>query len=403
MRSASILLVLLAAMFSLGGEAQAGSGIIAPRPVYSPDPEYSDQARNQHVQGICVLRVLVGTDGVAHAIRVEKGLGAGLDENAIAAVRKWRFDPALEKGKPIASEATVDVNFRFTVGGNDQELLSAAMPSVVEFPISTRIELCPEPVTRVYNPSVMPRVIVEKVAFEGSFQLPLEERSQIAASIEQSSYAGSPEDATDDVLEQVREAWQNRGYFYVQVSGGSKVLSSIPMNSRIAVEVRINEGRQYRLGKITFRNNRVITNVEVLRDLFPIRDGDMMNREKIAQGLENLTKAYKVQGYVNVTIVPEPHVGEDGLVSFDMDVDEGKQFVVSSINLIGEDADLLEVASKQLLLKVGQIYNQNLIDLLEKDFPTAKNGGSETQLHLNEKTGTVDITFDLRNCQATVQ
>jgi TonB family protein len=403
MRSLSILSALLATLMSQGGEAQVGSGIIAPRPIYSPDPEYSNQARNQRVQGICVLRVVVGTDGVAHDIRVEKALGAGLDENAIAAVRRWRFEPAVRNGRPIAAKATVEVSFRLAVDEEAQELLRAALPPAVEFPISTRIEPCPESATRLSEPTAMPQVTVAEVAFEGAFQVPFEERTQIAASIEQSAYGGTPENAMDEVSERVREAWQNRGYFDVQVSGESKVLSSIPMNSRIAVEVRIDEGRQYRLGGITFRNNRAITNVQALRDLFPIKDGDIASREKIAQGLENLRKAYKVQGYVNVTIIPEPHIEDDGLVSFDVDVDEGKQFVVGSINLIGEDANVLEIASKQLLFKIGQVYNQNLIDLFEKNYPSAQNGGSETDLHLNERNGTADITLDVRNCQSTAQ
>jgi len=104
-----------------------------------------------------------------------------------------------------------------------------------------------------------------------------------------------------------------------------------------------------------------------------------------------------------VTIVPEPHVEDDGLVSFDVDVDEGKQFVVSSINLIGEDANVLEIASQQMLFKIGQVYNQNLIDLFDKNYASAQNGGSGTDLHLNERNGTVDITVDVRNCQATAQ
>jgi len=81
-------------------------------------------------------------------------------------------------------------------------------------------------------------------------------------------------------------------------------------------------------------------------------------------------------------------------------VDEGKQFSVKSINLIGENADAVETASKDLLLKVGQVYNQNFIDLFVAKHPVASVDKSQITLHLNEKEGTADVSLDLRHCQA---
>ena len=54
----------------------------------------------------------------------------------------------------------------------------------------------------------------------------------------------------------------------------------------------IEEGDQFRLGKITFKNNKAITNTAALRSMFPLKDGDVFSRDKIAKGLENLRKAY---------------------------------------------------------------------------------------------------------------
>jgi outer membrane protein assembly factor BamA len=60
----------------------------------------------------------------------------------------------------------------------------------------------------------------------------------------------------------------------------------------IALFVNVEEGPQYRLSGITFSNNRAISNIEGLRRLFPIEDGEVFRREKIARGLENLRHAY---------------------------------------------------------------------------------------------------------------
>ena len=82
-----------------------------PIPLYRPDPEYSDEARQAHIKGSVELSLTVGTDGIARDIVVTKSLGHGLDENALAAVRHWKFDPAAEDGKPIPMRITVEVTF----------------------------------------------------------------------------------------------------------------------------------------------------------------------------------------------------------------------------------------------------------------------------------------------------
>jgi TonB family protein len=86
--------------------------VTVPQPVYSPGPEYSDEARKAKYQGVCVLSVIVGRDGLPKDIRVARSLGMGLDEKAVEAVRRWKFTPAMKDGKPVAVAINVEVNFR---------------------------------------------------------------------------------------------------------------------------------------------------------------------------------------------------------------------------------------------------------------------------------------------------
>ena len=90
----------------------AGGSITGPVPIYSPDPEFSEEARKAKLQGQVVLEVVVDTDGRAHRIRVRASLGLGLDEKAIEAVETWRFRPGHRNGKPMAVPATIYINFR---------------------------------------------------------------------------------------------------------------------------------------------------------------------------------------------------------------------------------------------------------------------------------------------------
>jgi len=78
-----------------------------------PDPLYSEQARKTKLQGSVMLSVLVGADGRVKEVRVIRGLGMGLDDNAIQAVRNWQFLPAQDAARhPVASWIKVETMFR---------------------------------------------------------------------------------------------------------------------------------------------------------------------------------------------------------------------------------------------------------------------------------------------------
>ncbi|HEY3974178.1 MAG TPA: energy transducer TonB [Candidatus Sulfotelmatobacter sp.] len=95
-----------------GGVYKVGGGISAPEAISSPDPEYTDEARQAKKQGVCVLSLIVDEQGRPRDLHVVRGLGFGLDAKALDAVRQWRFQPALKDGKPVNVQISVEVEFR---------------------------------------------------------------------------------------------------------------------------------------------------------------------------------------------------------------------------------------------------------------------------------------------------
>jgi protein TonB len=95
-----------------GGVYRVGGGVSAPRAIYQPDPEYSEEARKAKYQGTVVLWMIVGADGRPRDIKVMRQVGMGLDEKAIEAVRTWKFEPARKNGQPVAVQINVEVSFR---------------------------------------------------------------------------------------------------------------------------------------------------------------------------------------------------------------------------------------------------------------------------------------------------
>jgi len=86
-----------------------------PTPVeitYKPNPVYTEEARAQKLEGEVLLEVEFAASGQLRVIRVVKGLGHGLDENAVAAANKIRYKPAMRNGQAFDSTAIVHVVFQ---------------------------------------------------------------------------------------------------------------------------------------------------------------------------------------------------------------------------------------------------------------------------------------------------
>jgi protein TonB len=95
-----------------GGVYRVGGGVSAPRTIFAPDPEYSDEARKAKYQGTVILWVIIGTDGRPRELKVARSLGMGLDQKALEAVRNWRFEPAMKDDQPVAVQVNIEINFR---------------------------------------------------------------------------------------------------------------------------------------------------------------------------------------------------------------------------------------------------------------------------------------------------
>jgi len=272
-----------------------------------------------------------------------------------------------------------------------------------------------------------PKVKVGKIKFEGNRNI----KSRILrAAMKNLKPVGIPHsiflenlfaktyDATklEDDTERVRVEYQNRGYFKVVVNDPKTEMRDtghkgfhIPLlmagpGKAVDLTMPIEEGDKYSLGKITFKGNKAITNTAALRNLIPLKDGDVFSREKIAKGLDNLRKAYGEYGYINFSPVPDTSFDEDKkLVNVEIDVDEGKQFYVRRIEFQGNTTTRDKVIRRELALEEGGIYNSRLwefsllrlnqlsyFEQLKPDDPNV------TDKKLDEKNGLVDLTLHVK-------
>ncbi|HTC36720.1 MAG TPA: M56 family metallopeptidase [Bryobacteraceae bacterium] len=88
-----------------------GPGIAPPKILEKTEPHYTKDAKEAKIEGTVQLTMVVGTDQRVHDIKVTKSLDLGLDANAIACIRTWRFQPAMKDGKAVPVQAKIEVNF----------------------------------------------------------------------------------------------------------------------------------------------------------------------------------------------------------------------------------------------------------------------------------------------------
>jgi len=93
-----------------------------PRPIYSPEVDYTEQAREAKLEGVSVIRIYVGPDGKPGSVVVTKKLGMGLDEKAVETIKKWRFEPGRRSGRPVPSYLTLNLEFKL-VGQSMEKIL----------------------------------------------------------------------------------------------------------------------------------------------------------------------------------------------------------------------------------------------------------------------------------------
>jgi TonB family protein len=92
--------------------SRVGNGVTPPSLVSKMEPAYSEDARAAKLQGTVLLKIVVDVDGLAKDITVVNSLGYGLDEKAVEAVTRWKFNPGTMNGVPVPVMAQIEVNFR---------------------------------------------------------------------------------------------------------------------------------------------------------------------------------------------------------------------------------------------------------------------------------------------------
>ena len=244
------------------------------------------------------------------------------------------------------------------------------------------------------------KVIIEQIEFDRPVHLSNSDIEQVIEKANEAEWDADSPAWIDELAEiGLRSAWQDQGYFKVDIAARAQSLGGDSSHERFLVAVHvINEGPQFHVGDIQFTGGTGIPEVE-LRRVFPLREGEIFSVRQVRAGIEGLTKLYSSQGYLDFTAVPDT-VADDNLqrISLVVRLDEQKQYRIGSVEIRGLDSSV--EARLRSIVVPGEIFNpQPVAAFLTENRPVLARGLDNFQVRRNERTGIADLTFDPSMCR----
>jgi outer membrane protein assembly factor BamA len=277
-------------------------------------------------------------------------------------------------------------------------------PTLAEEIEDIRAEVRAKMTVNEETPLPAPKVIIDEVKFDAPIHIPDSVRKELVNSIKQREfYVGS--DWLEGTAEfGVRGTWQNNGYFKVKVSWRAIPLGGDANYQHFSVIFHVDEGLQYRLGKITFHSSDpdepLAFPSEELRKLIPMDAGDIFSADKIRKGLDALVVFFLSQAYLDFAPTPEIEVDEERqLASIHFVLNQQKQYRLRKVTVYGPNPEFENILKSKF--RPGDIFNYKALnDFLKENESSLPPDASPEDVHLkrNVKYGTVDMLFDYMTC-----
>ena len=228
------------------------------------------------------------------------------------------------------------------------------------------------------------------------------------------------EKLNEDLEVGVRGIYQDNGYFRVVVAGNGPVLPNVDIPHKgvplpglkphvgkaVNITIKIEEGVQYRMGTLKIVSSdpdkALSLKVDPLKSLFPLKQGDIFNVDKLRKALKNYGDAYGQYGFIDFTAEPDFDIDDAAKkINLTLRFDEQKQYYVRRINFSGNTTTRDKVIRRELLIDEGQLFNKRYWDisvlrLNQLNYFNKIDADKDVELQKNAKDGTVDINLKLK-------
>ena len=170
------------------------------------------------------------------------------------------------------------------------------------------------------------------------------------------------DDEFDTDLGKLRDYYKEAGYLDVEIAE-DKITFDYPKPDRLFITIRVSEGRQYKLGDISFSGNKLYPS-RLLRLIPRQRKGEIFVPSKLDKDTETLEEFYGRDGYLQtrVRLVRKPNL-QTGNIDIEFQINESERFQVESIKIEGNDKTKSIVILRELALGPGDVFSSVLMKI----------------------------------------
>ena len=170
------------------------------------------------------------------------------------------------------------------------------------------------------------------------------------------------DDQFDDDLDKLRDYYREEGYLDVEISQDN-VIFAYPTPEKLVLTINITEGRQYRLGEISFKGNKLFTSA-LLKRVARQKSGVVFVPSKLDKDVERLEDFYGKDGYLDtrVRLVRKPNVNT-GNIDIEYGITESEKFNVESVVIEGNAKTKSTVIVRELVLGPGDVFSTVLMKI----------------------------------------
>ena len=204
---------------------------------------------------------------------------------------------------------------------------------------------------------------VLNLRFENAAHLLAAQKAKLVEDVRGFETRSSGAQGLPAAIEQAAQAaYADKGYWRAKVKAEIRPASNTPGGEVTAILRVIDEGRSFRLRHFSWSGNSAFTEAD-LTDLIPLRPGKILERSKIAEGMDAIRGIYLAGGYLSFVAVPEVKVDDhDGTAELQIHINEGGVFTVQGFDVIGLNPELRTRLMQAWPFKAGDVYRGDNVE-----------------------------------------
>ena len=337
-------------------------------------------------------------------------------ERKVGLTVESQFDPTkIKKAQVVLSELLGEHGRQFAHVVPQYERVVASNAVILTFKIEEGPKVKVGQIRFAGNRTFSDRKLIRAMRHDRPYAIPL-----YFASITVLTKTYDREKLNEDLEVGLRSLYQNNGYFKVSVK--NPVLSNVDVNHHgiglpvpaigprtgkaVNITIPVEEGERYKMGILKIvsadPDKTLSLKVEALKNIFPLREGDIFSVNKVRKALEDYGKVYGEYGFIDFTAEPDTQIDENSKkIDLTLRFNEDKQYYVRRIEFTGNTTTRDKVIRRELLLDEGQLFNRraweiSILRLNQLDYFDRIEADKAVAIQRNMKEGTVDLNLKLK-------